>query len=213
MHSLCYSIFFQRICTDNTFVCFDSSTNFLWYTEAGGCSLWPFRLGLRGNKSVQEINGDAKSITIISAEVAEHLCSNIQLTDILTNVWLSQQRWERLALFFFTCRLEFSENDKEIVAASPPSPEKERNGLSIIRSNRFECYKEKIYPCLKSLSIKLLCFGWSLFEPSDIYIFLHVSCCAWQGHLIFLPSNLLWQLGYFNIIELLLYWNHLNIFS
>lgn len=34
--------------------------------------------------------------------------------------------------FFFTCRLGFSENVKEIVAASPPSPEKQRNGLSII---------------------------------------------------------------------------------
>lgn len=73
-----------------------------------------------------------------------------------------------------------------------PIPRKREN-LSIIHSGRFECYKEKWYPWLKSLSVKLLYFGWSLFELSDIYIFLHLSCCAWQGHLIFLPSNLLWQ--------------------
>lgn len=82
---------FQRICTDHTFVCFDSSTNSLWYTEAGGCSLWPLRLGLRRNKSSQEINTDAKPITVTSAEVVEHLCSNIQFYRHSYYVWLSQQ--------------------------------------------------------------------------------------------------------------------------
>lgn len=37
------------------------------------------------------MNPDAKSITPMSAEVAEHLSPNIQFTDILTNVWLSQK--------------------------------------------------------------------------------------------------------------------------
>lgn len=110
----------------------------------------------------------------------------------------------KINALFFPSRLGFSENGKQIVAASPPPPEKERNGLSIIHCGRFECYKGKQNPCLKSLSVKLLYFGWSISELTSTFFFTCPVAPGTPGRDIFffLPSNLLWHYGCLNTMEL-----------